>query len=276
MKSLIFIADYGDDSLATSEALSAIRQHAVVPFVAEIVHARPFNTVHTGFLLEQLSRGITKEQGRDTVFFLNTDPRIQTKELVQDAKGAPLYAAFLDNDSVVITPNAGYCLSFVKERIIKLVEVNVSAAGTQFRSRDIFAKTVAKALDGKLQEDLGQEISIVDHVLDRFQESIVLHVDNYGNIKTSITQQVLQQQGIGMGDTVEVSIAGKQDNMKVGNTIFSVAPGSLVFAPGSSGDKSSPYFEASLRFDGESFSQSASQVFGNPDPGAVVKVIKQN
>lgn len=272
MKSLIFIPDYGIDALAVSEVLESIRRSARAPFFVHTVPARPFNTIHTSFLLQQLSRVLDTAQAKETVFFLNTDPRTHTPKAVEAAQGSPLVAAFLKNQALVLSPNAGFCLSFIKDEIGKLYEVKVAADGSQFRSRDIFATVVAQALASDIVSLLGQELSPKETIPALPEGAFVLHADNYGNIKVFLQKDSLEKQGIREGDEVKVTIGEKTvSGIRVSSTIFTIPPGSIVLAPGSSGPKDNPYYELSVRFNGN-VKQSAADIFGWPEPGTQVSL----
>lgn len=274
MKKLIFIADYCADPLATNEALLAIRRHTKKPFEVNTVAARPFNTLSTGFLLEQLSRRLSPAEAKNTVFFLNTDPRIHTTGATDDAEGASLVAAFLKNGAVVLATNSGWCLSFAKHFIQRVAEVRVSKKGSQFRSRDIFPPVVAAALTGSLSSKCLKPLA-TNSIPERPDEHVVLHVDNYGNIKLSLTKRDLEGFGIGWGDWTGVRIGkGKPVRARVLPTIFADGPGTLVIAPGSSGDPRNPYCELSVRFDGD-HKRSAASLFGWPDPGTKLQILKR-
>ncbi|MBI4142262.1 SAM-dependent chlorinase/fluorinase [Candidatus Uhrbacteria bacterium] len=271
MRPLIFIADYGTDPLAVTEAIIAVRQYARAAFSVDVVASRPFNTVHTGFLLDQLQRGFGKDGAR-AVFYLNTDPRTQTTEATVAAAGSPLVAAQLQNGAWVITPNAGHCLSFVRGTIARLATIHVAADGSQFRSRDVFPLAVAAALDGTLPSLFGSDLphSTIPPLPD---DPIVLHCDNYGNIKTSLTQRILSTLGCSWGDEVRVRIGGHEFRVPMLPTIFSDRPGRMVLAPGSSGDPAHPYFEISVRFNGDAAASAAAK-FGWPEPGTPVACAK--
>jgi S-adenosylmethionine hydrolase len=271
MRSLVFIADYGSDPLAVTEAMVAIRRQTTTEFSVDVVASRPFNTVHTGFLLEQIQRGFGKDGAR-AVFFLNTDPRTQTTEATVAAAGSPLVAAQLQNGAWIITPNAGHCLSFVRAQVVRLAEIHVAADGSQFRSRDIFPRAVAAALDGTLATLLGSDLSLTTIPLPP-NEPTVLHCDNYGNVKTSWTQRALAALGCAWGDEVRVRIGSREFRAPMLQTIFADRPGRMVLAPGSSGDEEAPYFELSVRFSGDA-SVSAAAEFGWPEPGTPVVCTK--
>lgn len=273
IKSLVFIADYGTDSLTTTEVLLALRPMVLEDFTPYLVATRPFNTLHTGFLLAQLQRQLSAKQARDTVFFLNTDPRLHTKERAIRAEGSPLLAAFLNNGSIVITPNAGHCLSFVKSNIRRLITLPVEVAGSQFRSRDLFPVVVAQALNEKLLEESGSTLELAV-IPDLPNFPFVLHTDNYGNIKTSFTTFDFEKLGWKYGDWVDVKIGDSEiRRLHIAETIFTCEPGELVFAPGSSGERDNPYFECSLRFNG-GIGDSAGRAFRSPEPGMKISLVQ--
>lgn len=275
MKSLVFIADYGSDALATSEVLENIRRFAGAPFFVRIIASRPFNTIHTSFLLEQLHRGMDEYQVGQTVFFLNTDPRTHTKEVVQAAGGSVFVAAYLRGGAIVLTPNAGYCLSLIKNNIEKLVEIKVAADGTQFRSRDIFSSVVAKALAEDIDSFFENELSVEEKIPNVPSGVFLLHNDNYGNMKLFLQKKELVRQGIYEGDEIAVQVGQqRKENVCVASTIFTVLPGVMALAPGSSGPKDNPYYELSVRFNGDA-TQSAADTFGWPEPGAQVSLFKE-
>lgn len=273
MKQIVFIADYNDDTLAMSEAMLAVRQlvQKSPNITITPIASRPFNTVHTGFLLAQCNRHLSSAQAKETIFYVNTDPRTHTKKATVAAAGSPLLIAILNNGARVVTPNAGHCLSFVKKDITHLYKAPVSDRGSQFRSRDVFPKAVAGVVDGTIRFATLEEES-VDRVQDVPENSVVLHVDNYGNVKTSLTKKDLTQTGLSVGDTIKVRVGKRAVRVVVSDTIFGHQPGTVVLAPGSSGVKNDPYYELSVRFNGKA-DASGRASFHNPEPGIEVKII---
>ncbi|MFH1430440.1 MAG: hypothetical protein ABIG71_02865 [Candidatus Uhrbacteria bacterium] len=272
MQHLILIADYGDDDLASTEAVLATRRQTTVDFTVDVVATRPFNTIHTAFLLDQLHRGVPSDRGSEYTFFLNTDPRTQTEDGVHAAEGAPLVIATLDSGVRVVTPNAGLCLSLVRNRITSLALAHCDAAGSQFRSRDLFPTVVAAILNGDTASVTGNLLSI-ERVPTMPPDFVLLHTDNYGNMKTSFTARDREKLGLTWGAEVQVHFAGKSMRVPVVENIFAKPAGTLVFAPGSSGDPANPFFEFSLRYSGNCTSSAAS-IFGNPEPGSDIEFQK--
>lgn len=273
-KTLILITDYASDTLARTEVILAIKRRIQKPLDFHFALAEKFNTIHTGFLADQLRRSLTPKEAANTIFFLNTDPRTHTKTEIPEAGGALLLVAKLTNQSLVISPNAGYCLSFIKPKISELFTVKVPNKGTQFRSRDIFPKIIAQALDSRLVKSVLKPTSI-KIIPDLPKHPFVLHIDNYGNIKTSITSSKLKELNLGWGDNIGITIKNKKvARAKITKNIFADKPGRLVLAPGSSGDPLNPYFELSVRTDGYK-TRSASELLGHPWPGSIIKISKR-
>lgn len=270
MHSLILIADYGTDSLATTEVVAAIRRSTVQPFAFAVVAARPFNTLHTGFLLAQLHEQLLPNSGTGTIFYLNTDPRTQTSEGVVRAEGAPLTHALLSSGAQIITPLAGHCLSLVKPHVTQLHIIPSKAAGSQFRSRDLFPHIVACAIDGTIARFFGESVDTA-RIPDAPTGYYVLHIDNYGNVKTSFTERDRAALRIAWGTEVQIHLAGEDVRVPLVEHIFARSAGTLVFAPGSSGDPTNPFFELSVRFAGNA-QQSAAAMFRWPEPGSAIRV----
>lgn len=270
MRHLILIADYGTDSLATTEAVAAIRRSTTQPFSLDVVAARPFNTLHTGFLLAQLHEHLLPNRGAETIFYLNTDPRTQTSKGVERAEGSPLVHGTFSSGAQVVTPLAGHCLSLVKPHVTQLHIIPSKAAGSQFRSRDLFPQIVARAIDGTVAKLFGESVGS-GRIPDVPNGYHVLHIDNYGNIKTSFTERDRAALHIAWEMEVRIHLADGDVRVPVVENIFARPAGTLVFAPGSSGDPTNPYFELSVRFAGDP-QQSAGAVFHWPEPGSTLRV----
>jgi len=270
MHHLTLIADYGTDSLATAEAVAAIRRSTTQPFSFDVVAARSFNTLHTGFLLAQLHEHLLPNNGTGTIFFLNTDPRTQTSKGVERAEGSPLVHVTLSSGAQVVTPLAGHCLSLVKPHVAQLHIIPSKAAGSQFRSRDLFPQIVGRAIDGTIAKCLGESMDR-ERILNAPSGYHVLHIDNYGNVKTSFTERDRAALRVEWETDVRIHLADEDVLVPLVKNIFARPAGTLVFAPGSSGDPTNPYFELSVRFAGNP-QQSAGAVFRWPEPGSALRV----
>ena len=90
MKKLIVVADYCDDSLTRQELCSVLGGYLKLPNKAPIsfVSSTP-STIHTAFLLNQTV--LTEERyghPQETVFFVNTDPRLERDSYVKNSRGS--------------------------------------------------------------------------------------------------------------------------------------------------------------------------------------------
>lgn len=244
MKRLIVIGDYCNDSLVCQELKSA-----VTGFLSDasqmdmsFVDSYP-STIHTAFLIYQVTQteeryGVPKE----LVILVNTDPRVQTTQAVAHAEGSKGVIVRLSSGIVLIGPNAGYCFSLIKEKIESISYYEGLEKGSQFRSRDLYPKIVALLMQYK-DDDLDLEEAPATVIPD-VEGAFVGHVDNYGNIKTTVTKsQMLATHAF--GDMVEVTLNGVTLEAKFVDNLFGGNVGELVVYPGSSGNPKDTFIEVS-------------------------------
>jgi S-adenosylmethionine hydrolase len=167
----------------------------------------------------------------------------------------------LPNGVKVVGVNAGYAFSFLKHVAKEMHFVNVASEGSQFRSRDIFPQgvlAVAKNHSHALQEPLE-----IHHVPD-VPEACIAYIDGFGNIKTTFNK--ISE----IGQTLQVTLAGRTLSALVSDGSFSVPQGTLTFSPGSSGwlEKGKPlrWMELFLR------GGSAFEAFGRPNVGEKIQL----
>jgi hypothetical protein len=242
MKNFITIADYCTDSLTTQELRSALLGHLSAPLTSSVsfVASTP-STIHTAFLLKQILNTENRlGNANNLVIFINTDPRIQTNKGVKLAKGANFVVARMKDGAWVCGPNAGYSLSLVMHDIDRLYLYPGLDKGTQFRSRDLYMRVSALLMEEKQDEMELEEIRIND--IPALSEFYVGHIDNYGNIKT--TMPLSQMKGKHeFGEVVKVTIGNVTKEAYFVDNMFAKEPETLVIAPGSSGAKDDPYLE---------------------------------
>lgn len=267
MKKLIVVADWAHDSLTNQEVQTAVEGFAKdyskvrITFVASTP-----STLHTSFILQQLTR--TEERyGKplETVFFQNTDPRIQTKEGVQEAKGAEFIVIRLKSGIYLCGPNAGYDFSLLKPDIAYVYRYPGLDKGSQFRSRDLYSRVSAHLMDTMEDElDLDEEPS---SCIPELQGYYIGHIDNYGNIKTTITREDLKGK-YEIGETLQITLNDVTKKVTHVSNLFGGVPGQLVIYPGSSGDPSNPYMEISIwRHFTEKDATTGIHAFNMPRPG---------
>ncbi|HYN88382.1 MAG TPA: hypothetical protein VER55_07620, partial [Ardenticatenaceae bacterium] len=105
----------------------------------------------------------------------------------------------------------------------------VPAAGSQFRSRDLFPQAA-----GALA--VGQPDALAERIersrIPEIPASRVAYVDGYGNLKTTINWQI---EPAPLGARLRVAIGSAEQEAVVSDGSFAVEAGQLAFAPGSSG-----------------------------------------
>ena len=268
MKNHIIIADWAEDSLSRQEYTSAFLGHlSGKPAMINFVCSTP-NTIHTSFLLHQvLITEMYLGDPNNLVVFVNTDPRIHTEFGTQEAQGAPLVVARMKNNAFVFGPNAGYTYSLVKRQIEYLYLYEGFDRGSQFRSRDLYSRIGALLVEEKEEEMQLEEIALEQ--IPELSSFYIGHIDNFGNIKTTIPNSFLSQK-ITHGQEITIEIAGIKKKASFEKHIFAKPPGALVIAPGSSGYKNDPYLEIVVRE--KTPKGSAAALFKNPAPGTEVKI----
>lgn len=274
MKKLIVIADWVDDSLTCQEFRSAIEGYVLNPTDPNVtfVSSTP-STIHTTFLAAQVVQ--TEEKyGRplDSVLFLNTDPRLHTSESSHGAKGAEFIVARLATGMYVCGPNAQYVFSMIKDKIEKLFIYRDLDKGSQFRSRDLYTRVCAHLMDS-LQDDLDLEEISKDYI-EEFTDIHIGHIDNYGNIKTTLTIDSLKEKYT-FGDEIIISINNVTLQARFVENLFGASPGELVIYPGSSGTSDDPYLEISIwRHFTEEHPTTGIHAFHHPRPGMKIEIKK--
>lgn len=244
MKRLIVIGDYCNDTLVCQELRSAVTGFLKDATCVQIsfVHSYP-STIHTSFLLNQVVQ--TEERygvPRELVIFVNTDPRIAGEAGVAKAEGAKGVILKLANGITVIGPNAGYCFSFIKSKIETLYTYEGLEKGSQFRSRDLYPPVIAYLMDY-----LDDEMDLADGdraLIPDYRGMHVAHVDNYGNIKTTVKHSDFKGK-YEYGEEVKVEIRGIKAKATYVDNLFGGGVGTLVIYPGSSGNPDDNFLEVS-------------------------------
>ena len=256
------ITDYGPLSdMAFAEVSQSIYDRMRgLPMRINEYSVPAFDTFQTGFMLAQTA--INSKLGDKHLFFVNTAPRHDDDKPRHDSAGEGLVYARLINGVRIVAVNSGYSLSLVKDAIKEVKIVNVSNAGSQFRSRDFYP-----AILGEIAHEDYSNITKVTPKIPSIPDNVIGFVDGYGNIKTTIDPQKIEKH---LGKFVQVEINGHRHFMKAGRSIFDVPDGYLCMAKGSSGwtlptGKKRAFTEI-VRRSGNAFKD-----FGKPHGGALVK-----
>lgn len=177
---VILIADYGVGDPAFTEVKARLRGGLTEQNVEINEHSvSPFATLETGFWIAQIG---LENAHPGLVIFSNTAPRGEAAW--QGDEKQPFVFVELDTGVPVFAVNAGYTLSFIKDRTKRMVRLDVQNGGTQFRSRDNYPQIVAAYIKGDRSILSGEPIN-PDTIPD-VPTNAVAAVDGYGNLKTTI------------------------------------------------------------------------------------------
>lgn len=252
------VADYGQGDLAFAEVAQRIKLY--LPDAEPVATPVPaFATLATGFCVAQLG---LNDAPAGTIVYHNVAPRRDDSGERPDNEGERLAYARLPNGVRVIGVNAGHTFSFVRDAAEELRWAAVPAAGSQFRSRDLFPQAAAHIALGR-PDALADEVdrsSVPDVPMAR-----VAYVDGYGNLKTTLRAEMSS------GTAVRVRIGDLEVGATASDGTFAVPAGELSLAPGSSGwmlldGSEERWVELFLR------GGSAWEALGRPDIGAPIEV----
>ncbi|MBI4067511.1 SAM-dependent chlorinase/fluorinase [Candidatus Gottesmanbacteria bacterium] len=234
------IADYGGGH-TTDHAFSEVRNHFLrfdkKNFIRMITEhpVYAFSTVETGFWIAQ--EGLHSEH-KDLIIFSNTAPRGDIEWWGENRQG--FVCGILDNGIPVFAVNAGFNLSFIKNRLRGLWEVKVPNIGTQFRSRDYYPEVTMSIVNGDSSK-IGKPINVKK--IPDVPQFVVASVDGYGNLKTTIKRSHLYT-NIANSPKLRVTINGRTH--EVVNTLIKGVngkTGDLCMVVGSSGGKKGSFIE---------------------------------
>ncbi|MBI2616774.1 SAM-dependent chlorinase/fluorinase [Candidatus Gottesmanbacteria bacterium] len=233
------IADYGGGH-STDHAFAEVRNHFLrfdKGKKIRLVTEHPvfaFSTLETGFWISQ--EGLHSEH-KDLVIFSNTAPRGDVVWRGHETQG--FVCGILDNGIPIFAVNAGYNLSFVKDRLKGLWEVKVPNVGTQFRSRDYYPEVTMAILQGNSTK-VGKEVNLRE--IPAVPNFVVASVDGYGNLKTTIRRSYLSDRVL---SSKKVKVTINNASHIVLNTLAGGhgKVGELCMVQGSSGGKNRTYIE---------------------------------
>jgi hypothetical protein len=196
------------------------------------------------------------------VVFHNGAPRRDDSSARTNNAGERLAYLRLENGVQVVGVNAGHAFSFLRDRAVEFRFISVPAAGSQFRSRDLFPAALVDVLRG-VPGALAEEVA--PGAVPPVPESCIAYVGSFGHIKTTLTELPWRP-----GSAVQVRIGTVERRAYVAGEAFSVPQGNLAFSAGSSG-----WFEGAgtMRFR-ELFLRggNAWEHFGNPPLESLVSV----
>jgi hypothetical protein len=265
------IVDYAAGDLAITEVLDALYDKVPQNFKILPTPVHSFKTTEAGFVLGQLALRPRDPDSPARVFYVNCAPRKDKSEARVRNAGEPLVYAELSNGNRIVAVLSGFSLSVVRDQIVQLHAVRVSAENSQFRSRDNFPAFVGAVTSGvDLTPWLGDSLDPLQ-VIPVSEEGYIGYIDSFGNIKTTyrsdgpLLQSIRASRGGDSPQRVRIEINGNRFEATVVSGSFEVPEGGLAFAPGSSG-WGSPFWEIFMR------GSDASVLFKHPDVGSRVHV----
>lgn len=229
------ITDYANDN-AVNEVIPKLRKYFGFGSI-DILHndINNFNTINNAFWVAQ--HALTAEL--PTLIYHNVAPRKDDIHPRHNNRGEQLLGIRLSNGVVIVGPNSGFSHSLIRDHIVECKEIFVGGT-SQFRSRDVFVEPAALFWrnDQYLETiDVDPELTIP-----HLENDVILHIDNYGNVKTSITNVDYD-----LGDTVAVHIGDYSVTATLAGGAFEQEEGALGFVPGSSGWNGEHFYEIFLR-----------------------------
>ena len=262
---MIVIADWGSDSLSKQEFISAFTGFVKDPAAVRIdfVESSP-SSIHAGFLAAQIVETEERDsQPEDTVIFINYDTR-------QQKEGAELIIGRLSSGIYIFGPNAEYNFSFIKPKIDELFNYQLENTGTQFRSRDLYSRIGAHLAD-EMEDEMDLEEAHTN-IIPQLTEYFIGHIDNFGNIKTTIPYDYLKGK-YELNEKIKIKINTTEKSPTFVNGLFQGTEGELIIYPGSSGPKENPYLEISVwqHFNDER-QMNALTAFNHPRPGMKIEL----
>ena len=102
-------------------------------------------------------------------------------------RGAKPVIMRLKSGIYLLGPNSGYDFSMIKSRIEELYVYRGLNEKGQFHSRDLFSRISAHLMD-YLEDELELE-EISTNIIPELDEFYIGHIDNFGNIKTTIVEE---------------------------------------------------------------------------------------
>lgn len=233
------IADYGGRH-SPDPAFSEVRNHFLrfdksgkLGWITETAVAG-FSTIETGFWIAQI--GLHSDHP-NLVIFSNTAPRGTIAWTGQ--KEQPLVCGMLDNGIPLFAVHAGYNLSFIRDRLQGLWEVDVPNTGTQFRSRDQYPEAVMVILNGDTSR-IGKPVDMASIL--PVPANRVASIDGYGNIKTTLRLSQVSE-NLKQAPRVRVTIGSISHEAANALSGVSANGGQLKIGIGSSGGKNDPFIE---------------------------------
>ena len=278
MKKIYIIADWASDSLTCAEVKIAINGYLKNQSPSSLLDitfiTSTSSSIHTSYLINQIVEDIERfGQPLETIIFQNTDPRLYANTNIIKAEGATPLIVKLKSGLNILGPNSSHSYSLIKNRINEIFTYTGLNEKGQFHSRDLYARLsahLADYMDDELELD---EIGI--DIIPDLQGYYIGHIDNFGNIKTTITLEDFKGK-YEYGDKIKLKINSTEKIVKYVPNLFGGKANELVIYPGSSGPKNNPYLEITIwrHFSISNQITTGINEFNLPKPGDIITIIR--
>lgn len=193
----------------------------IIPII-EVVSVDDFNVINAEFSLRLLADSLVAGD----IVIVVCDPRIHNRP--HDS-----LAVQLDNGIIVLGPNNGVMSWIIKDLgMQKVLELPLNAETIKhptFNGKYKFAVAANALLKGSNFDALGANFDADKLYSDNLPEGMILHVDNYGNLKINHPRLELEK-----GQIVSVSANGQQYDVSFGSEFWDVDEGEMIVYSGSS------------------------------------------
>ena len=213
---IALITDFGLKDPYVAEMKAVILSICLKARIIDITHqVEKFNVRMGAFILASASQHFPKE----TVYVGVVDPGVGTKR-------RPIIVE--TSNSLYVGPDNGLLMMAAEKQGIKHVyEIRnkrymLPKVSRTFHGRDIFAPAAAHLANGISPEEFGPEIK--DYIAPEYAKPIiegntligeVLHIDDFGNLITNISEEALSEIGLAEGDLIKLSFRDKSLRLKI-------------------------------------------------------------
>ena len=213
---IALITDFGLKDPYVAEMKAVILNICPKARIIDITHqVEKFNVRMGAFILASASQHFPKE----TIYVGVVDPGVGTKR-------RPIIVE--TSNSLYVGPDNGLLMMAAEKQGIKHVhEIKnkrymLPKVSRTFHGRDIFAPAAAHLANGISPEEFGLEIK--DYIVPEYAKPIidgnaligeVLHIDDFGNLITNISEETLSEIGLAEGDLIKLSFRDESFRLRI-------------------------------------------------------------
>ena len=223
MAIITLTSDWGDSDYYSAAVKGAIYKQMPTAHIVDITHKIPlFQIAQAAYVL----RNTYPNFPDGTVHIIGVNS--------EESMDEPHTVAYFKKQYFIGTDNGVFSLLFEEEKPEKLIELDILLASERFTfsSRDRFAKAAVHLANGGDLEDLGKIKAELNHRIplkpirnDNSIRGVIIHIDNYQNIITNISKEMLE--GLVKKRSFQIQVRGGKIN-KISDAYGDVPSGILV------------------------------------------------